>query len=81
MPPFSLTEYAGVLNCTQGGVSATSSTYMAVSSPKPSSWTRNLMRTVWLAYGVKSNVLYVQVCTLLAWWKIVARMVPLASVT
>src|SRR6476469_305586 len=44
----------------QGPRSTTSSTYMEVSSPKPSWCTRNSIRTVCPAYGVMSNVLFVQ---------------------
>jgi hypothetical protein len=40
----------------------TSSTYIAVSSPKPSWCTRNLMRTVCPAYGAMSTVVLIQVC-------------------
>jgi len=59
---------------------ATSSTYIPVSSPKAFWCTRNLMRTVCPAYGAMSTSWLIQVLPFSHWWKIVSRMLPLASV-
>src|SRR6476661_8255066 len=59
----------------------TSSTYMAVSSPKPSWCTRNSIRTVCPANGVISKVWLVHVWLLEHMCMMVASMLPLVSVT
>ena len=65
----------------QGPRRRTSSTYMEVSSPKPSWCTRNSIRTVCPANGVISNVWLVQADVLSHTCMMVASMLPLVSVT
>src|SRR5439155_20483799 len=56
-----------------GTNSTTSSTYIPVSSPKPSWCTRNLIRTVMPAYGAMSTVWFTQAWLFVHSWKIVCR--------
>src|SRR5437879_5547052 len=61
--------------------SCTSSTYMEVGSPALSPCTRNLMRTIWPAYGAMLNVTLVHAWVLLHTCMMVANVTPLLSCT
>jgi hypothetical protein len=62
-------------------VSDTSSTNMLVGSPALSPWTRNLILTVCPAKGAMLKLTWVHVWALLHTCIMVARMLPLVSVT